>query len=214
MRSWEKIYQKSPKAYRYYNLLDPHPDMPKVAGILKKRGVKKVLDLGCGSGRNLFYLVKQRFEVSGIDIAPTGIRQIREKLGDRKADLKVADIFAKLPYPDDFFDAIVSVQVLQHAKEKKIKGLVSEMVRVLKPKGLIFFTVGGRYSNSKLRYCLVQTAKKIAPNTYVPTLGNEKGLIHFIYNKKILLEHFKAFKLIRLWKDERDYYCFFGENIK
>jgi len=29
--------------------------MPKVARFFKKQGVKKVLDLGCGAGRNLIY---------------------------------------------------------------------------------------------------------------------------------------------------------------
>lgn len=214
MKSWEKIYRKSPKAYKYYSLLDQHPDMSKVARIFKKRGVKKVLDLGCGSGRNLFYLVKQGFEVDGIDIAPSGIRQIREKLRSKKADLKVADIFAKLPYPDNFFDAIISVQVLQHARENKIKKAISELIKILKPRGLLFVTLCGRYSNGKLRYCLVKTAKKIAPNTYVPIIGNEKGLTHFIYNKKLVLKHFRAFELISLWKDDKDYYCFLGQNIK
>ncbi|MEK7072021.1 MAG: class I SAM-dependent methyltransferase, partial [Patescibacteria group bacterium] len=76
--------------------------------------------------------------------------------------MKVGDIFSPLPYNDNYFDAIVSVQVLQHGKEKDIKKSLKEVVRVLKPNGLIFITLCGRVSKGQVRFCLVKTAKKIA----------------------------------------------------
>ena len=45
-------------------------------------------------------------------------------------------------------------------------------------------------------------------------IGDEAGLIHFIYNKRILLNHYSDFKLIELWKDDKDYYCLLGQNKK
>ncbi len=55
MNQWNEIYKKEGTNYGYYNILEPHKDMPKVARFFKKQGVKKVLDLGCGAGRNLIY---------------------------------------------------------------------------------------------------------------------------------------------------------------
>ncbi|MFX1537323.1 MAG: hypothetical protein ACFFDI_24205, partial [Promethearchaeota archaeon] len=54
---------------------------------------------------------------------------------------------------------------------------------------------------------------KIAPRTYIPTMGSEKGLVHFIYNKKVIKDHYKNFEILNLWKDERDYYCFLAKKI-
>ena len=81
---------------------------------------------------------------------------------------------------------MISVQVLQHGKVNEIKGVIKEIRRILKPKGVIFVTLCGRISNGKVRDYLIKTAKKIAPRTYAPTKGNEVGLTHFIYNKKIM----------------------------
>jgi len=214
MLQWNKIYKKEGKKYGYYNIFKPHEDMSKVLTIFKKQNVKRVLDLGCGAGRNLIYLSKKEFDMYGIDCAPEGLKIIKENLKKEKTScsLKLGNIFNKLPYKNNFFDAVISVQVLQHGKVNEIKKAIKEIERVLKPGGLIFITLSGRISKGKIRECLVKTAKKIAPRTYVPTMGNEKGLTHFIYNKKVIKKHYYNFKILKIWKDSRDYYCFIAQN--
>jgi SAM-dependent methyltransferase len=210
MLQWDAIYKRGPKAYKYYDLLHPHEDMPRIAAFLKARKARRVLDLGCGSGRNFFYLDRFGFDVAGIDIASAGIRAIRKRL--KRTDARVGDIYKPLPYPHASFDAVISVQVLQHSTAPSIKRAIQEMHRILRPGGVIFVTVGGRISKGKVRFCLVQTARRIAPNTYVPTDGGEKGLTHFIYNQKLLREHFKGFRTLGLWKDSKDYYCLLAQR--
>jgi len=209
MNQWNEIYKKNLKEYKYYDLSKPNSNMKELVRIFKENNIKKILDLGCGNGRNLFYLLNKGFKVFGIDSSSQAIKQIRKKLN---SNLIIGNIFTILPYKDNTFDAIICTQVLQHSIERNIRKTISEIKRILKPKGLLFLTVCGRYSKGKLRYCLVKTANKIAQNTYIPTIGNEKGLTHFIYNKKILLEHFSKFKIINLWKDKRDYYCLLCQN--
>ncbi|MBU3918260.1 class I SAM-dependent methyltransferase [bacterium] len=216
MQQWNTIYKKEGEKYKYYKIFEPHKDIGRVVKIFKKHKVKRVLDLGCGAGRHVWYLTQMGFEVYGIDIAADGIKKTKMILKEKRlkaTDLRVGNILEKLPYKDDFFDAVVSVQVLQHGKEKQIKGVIKEIERILKPGGLAFFTVCGRIAKGKIRYCLVKTAKKITPNTYVPTIGNETGLIHFIYTKQKIKEHYNNFKLIDFWRDDKDYYCFVGEKI-
>lgn len=212
MSQWNEIYQKGARNYKYYNIHEPHEAMPRLSRLFKQAGIKVVLDLGCGAGRNLLYLAKQGFELYGIDLAHDGIALLSRQLDNQslRAQLIVGDIYQPLPYPADFFDAIVSVQVIQHGRENQIRKMIKEMIRVLKPGGFIFVTVTGRISRRKVRKCLVRTARRVGERTYIPTLGEEKGLIHFIYNKNVLLRHFKDFELLNLWKDSRDYYCFLG----
>jgi len=152
----------------------------------------------------------------GIDIAEEGIKVLQNRLAetDLKVDLKVGNILETLPYPDSFFDSIISVQVMQHGTETEILTAIKEFRRVIKPGGILFITLCGRIANNKVRYLLVKTAKKIAPRTYKPTQGDEIGLTHYIYDKKTLLYHYKDFKPIKFWKDKRDYYCFPGRIKK
>jgi len=216
MKQWNNIYKKEGKNYAYYDILEPHRDMAMVAGLFKKRGVRSVLDLGCGAGRQTWYLADNGFTVFGLDIAEAGIKMLEKVLRQKKlkADLRVGNIFNKLPYGDNYFDAVVSVQVLQHGREAEIKKAIGEIKRVLKPGGLVFITLCGRCSQGKVRLFLVKTAKKIAPHTYVPTDGKEVGLTHYIYNKDEIKKHFKDFKILKSWKDDKDYYCFIGQNRK
>ncbi len=214
---WEKIYDKEGESYKYYDILEtPHTDLEQVIKEFKKSKVKKVLDLGCGAGRNALYLAQNGFTVYGIDNAPTGLKILRKTLKKRglMANLKLGDVYKPLPYRDDFFDALISVQVIQHAKEATILKAIKEITRIIKPGGLIFITLCGRYSKGKVRLFLVKTAKKIAPNTYLPTQGNEAGLVHFIYNNDLIKKHFSNFKILKLWRDDKDYFAFIGSNKK
>lgn len=213
---WNTIYKEKRKGknYQYYDVTKPHKDIKKLIKIFKKGEVEKILDLGCGNGRNLIYLIKQGFTAYGIDTSEEGIKmaKILLKKDGLKVRLRIGSIFEKLPYGSNFFDAITVIQVIQHGKLKDIKNAIVEIERVLKPKGILFVTLCGRFSKGKLRYCIVKTAKKIAPRTYVPTIGDEIGLTHYIYNKAIVKKHFKNFKMIDFWKDNKDYYCFLGEK--
>lgn len=208
---WNDIYKEGD--YSYYDLDEPHEDLDKVTDKFKEEGVEKVLDLGCGSGRNLIPLAEEGFDVSGIDASKEGIEIAHDILNqeDLEADLETEDVFEPLPYADNSFDAVVSVQVLQHGSLNQIKHAIEEIKRILRPGGLIFVTLCGRRSQGEVRYCLVKTARKIAPRTYVPTIGKEEGLIHYIYNKEVLKKHYKDFEFLDLWQDSKDYYCLLGQ---
>ncbi|MGV8086934.1 MAG: methyltransferase domain-containing protein [Candidatus Woesearchaeota archaeon] len=208
-KQWDNIYGKKGEKYEYYNIFEPHKDMAEVSKIFSKNKINTVLDLGCGAGRNLFFLTKTGFTTYGMDYAPEGVKLLKSKLKSLKlkSDVIQGSFYDPLPYSDSMFDAVISVQSLQHGTEKKILAAITEISRVLKPNGLIFITLAGRVSKGKVRYCLVKTAKKIAPNTYLPTIGDETGLVHFIYNKEIILKHFKNFNILKMWRDDKDYYC-------
>ncbi len=205
---WDKVYKKL-NEYNYYKILEPHEDLNKIIDIFRKKGVRRILDLGCGAGRNLIPLAKAGFEVHGIDLSETAIHFLSKLIRkiNVNAKLKIGNIYDPLPYPNEYFDAIISIQVLQHGTRKQIEFAIKEMKRILKKGGIIFVTVCGRYSKGKTRYCLVKTAKQLDVHTYIPQLGKEKGLTHFIFNKKIIYEVFKDFKIKRIWKDKKDYYC-------
>jgi cyclopropane fatty-acyl-phospholipid synthase-like methyltransferase len=187
LEGWNLIFKKEGRRY-----LKPQEDMPAIAAFLKKSGVKKVLDIGCGSGRHTVMLAQKGFEVTGMDNAEEGLKLAKKWLKEKglKAKLDNASCYERFPYPDNYFDAIVSVQVIHHNKIKGIRFCISEIKRVLRNKGIIFITMGKERIRMKR-----DEVKMIAPRTFVVTKGHEEGVAHYILNKKIIRKEFKDFSI-------------------
>lgn len=106
------------------------------------RGMR-VLDAGCGTGRNLVYLMREGFEVWGVDESADAIEQIR-KLAAKVAPRLSSDRFSvgsleKLPYADASMEVVVSSAVLHFARdERQWTAMVDEMWRVLASGGVFF----------------------------------------------------------------------------
>ncbi len=137
-KTWDKIFNQSGKIFT-----QPHPDLPSLIPLLQERKVNRILDLGSGSGRHVVYLSGQGFSVFGIDISPSGMDMARQWLLEEglTADLRIQDITRKLPYEAEFFDALISIQVIHHATVATIQKIIREIERVLKREGFIFITV-------------------------------------------------------------------------
>jgi SAM-dependent methyltransferase len=103
----------------------------------------RVLDAGCGDGRNLIYLLQRGFECYGVDSEPMAIDVIRQTVARLAPDLPqtnftVADL-TNLPYPDGHMHVVVCSAVLHFAQdEAHLTAMVNEMWRVLARGGLFF----------------------------------------------------------------------------
>jgi tellurite methyltransferase len=103
----------------------------------------RVLDAGCGSGRNLVLLLREGFEVWGSDASEAAIAQVRE-LAARLAPALGADRFRVEPvesmsWPDAAMDVVISSAVLHFARDDAHwEAMVHEMWRVLAPGGVFF----------------------------------------------------------------------------
>ena len=103
----------------------------------------RVLDAGCGSGRNLVLLLREGFEVWGSDVSEAAIAQVRE-LAARLAPNVAADRFRVEPvesmsWADGSMDAVISSAVLHFARDDAHwEAMVREMWRVLGPGGVLF----------------------------------------------------------------------------
>ena len=103
-----------------------------------------LLDVGCGRGRNAFYLSQTGFAVYACDLSPVAIAvaKVRAQQIDTTINFQVADL-THLPYPDNSFAALVCVHVLPyHYKVDIIKG-IRELQRVLRPNGWLYFDLLG-----------------------------------------------------------------------
>jgi ubiquinone/menaquinone biosynthesis C-methylase UbiE len=136
------------------------------------------------------------------------------KLG-LKANLKVGNIYKRLPYKNNFFDAIISTQTLHHGKITEIRKLIKEMKRILKPNGLVFITVRKYVSKKHIPENKLYGIKYIAPRTYIILGGTEKNLPHYRFTKRILREEFVNFRILGLWIEKPGFhYCLLGQLKK
>ncbi len=95
----------------------------------------KVLDLGCGSGRDAAYLYSLGFDVYGLDGSEAMLeeaKKLHEELTDR---LFFQVLPGHIPFEDESLDAVVSIACLMHFDPDKIRRICLEMFRVLKQGG-------------------------------------------------------------------------------
>ena len=104
---------------------------------------QRVLDAGCGDGRNLVYLLRRGFDCYGVDSEPSAVDVVRQTAARHAPELPatnfvVADL-TSLPYPDGRMHAVVCSAVLHFAKnEAHFNDMVGELWRVLARGGLLF----------------------------------------------------------------------------
>ena len=103
----------------------------------------RVLDAGCGGGRNLIYFFRSGFNVSGVDQSSEAVAQIRSLAAQIAPHLPPdnfrVDAIEQMPFGDESFDVVISSAVLHFARdEAHWRAMVQEMWRVLKPGGIFF----------------------------------------------------------------------------
>jgi SAM-dependent methyltransferase len=107
------------------------------------RPTMRVLDAGCGWGRNLVYLLRAGYDVFGTDSDVDAIQAVKELAAALAPDLpptnfRVEPIEA-MTFPDAFADTVLSSAVLHFARDdRQFSAMLHETWRVLKPGGVLF----------------------------------------------------------------------------
>jgi len=153
-KTWDNWYKKGVN----WDNDKPSSSIIKFREYLNKKD--RVLDLGCGSGRDVIYLAKNGFNSYGIDFSKIAIEKTRKRYNKKNLHLFVSKA-EMLPFKDGFFDAIYSGWVLYYTDMKKS---FSEINRVLKKGGIIYivFALKTRFlKTKKVKYLFKE--KEIRP---------------------------------------------------
>lgn len=94
---------------------------------------KRILELGCGTGLNTNYLVRQAKEVVGVDLSEEMLSRARQRIGDKHVRFIAADITSRWDFDDASFDFMVANLVLEHVEN--LAHVFQEASRVLRPGG-------------------------------------------------------------------------------
>lgn len=115
--------------------------------ILKDRFKKggKLLDAGCGNGRNLKWFYNTGFEVYGTDLDVDKIELCKLNYPRLKDKFLVTRI-EEMPYKANYFDAIICNAVLHFAKDlNHFYEMFHNLLRIIKPKGVLFIRVASNF---------------------------------------------------------------------
>jgi SAM-dependent methyltransferase len=108
--------------------------LERVIGALGLPPRARILDAGCGSGRNMVELAR-RGTVTGIELSDTSVRLARE----RHAGEVVAGSVLDMPFADDSFDLATCLDVIEHLEDDL--AALRELRRVVAPTGALLVTV-------------------------------------------------------------------------
>jgi len=141
----------------------------------------RVLDAGCGDGRNLVYFLREGFSCFGVDSEPAAIarlRQLASRLAPHLPDTNfVVGQLDRLDHPDASMDAVVCSAVLHFAEDEAHFGrMVAELWRVLGSNGLLF----------------ARLASNIGLESLIPSAGRRvrlpDGSDRFVVSEAMLLQ--------------------------
>jgi SAM-dependent methyltransferase len=109
----------------------------------------RVLEAGCGYGRNLVYLLREGCEVFAVDADPGGVEHVRQLSAALATGLPPenfqACLIENMPFPDDFADVVICSAVLHFSRdEDQFRAVLAQLWRVLRPGGMFFCRLGSR----------------------------------------------------------------------
>ncbi len=185
MEAWNQAWNS---AEGRQDWLTPDPFVVARIPQLQAAGVQRVLDLGFGVGRHALRLAQAGFTVYGVDMSEHGLAYAQGWAARASLTIQFTNgDMTTLPYADNFFDAILTWNVIYHGTVAVAQQTIGELERVLKPHGHLLCTL---LSTRHKRY---GQGTEIEPNTFVIAGEGEASHPHHYVDRvgaEKLLENF------------------------
>ena len=135
----------------------------------------RVVDAGCGSGRNLVYLLREGYEVFGLDADPRAVEEVRRLAAALAPALPPenfrAEAIENTSFPDAFADVAISSAVLHFARDDdQFRAMLLGTWRILRPGGLLFCRLASSIG-------IENEVRRIAGRRFLLPDGSERYLV-------------------------------------
>lgn len=109
----------------------------------------RIVDAGCGYGRNLVHLLREGSEVFAIDANAEGVEHVRQLAASLGRTLPAENLVVgqveNMPFADAIADVVLCSAVLHFARdEDHFRAMLTQLWRVLRPGGMLFCRLGSR----------------------------------------------------------------------
>lgn len=202
-QEWDKIYRDQGEVQ-----FDVLPTVIAAADIFKNNNCKRIMDLGCGTGRHSIYLAQQGFKVYATDISETGLETTKlkaEKLNLNNIEFKQHDM-RDISFDNDFFDGILCLWTTGHGTLEDSCKNVYEIYRVLRPDGIVvidYVSIDDEHYGRGL---------EIEKDTFINNVEGEENIPHHYSTIGELEDLYSNFRQIEI--KPIDYYFFDNYNNK
>jgi ubiquinone/menaquinone biosynthesis C-methylase UbiE len=153
----------------------------------------KVLDFGCGNGRFSEMLKEKGVEYFGVDVSEKLINIARQKYLGERVNFEKISSSGILPFPDDFFNQVVSISVFHHFPPMHTEKMMKELHRVTAPNGIVVIGVWNLWQMRFWRYWV--NPKNIFRKSVMIPFRNNQGEIfnrfHHMFSKRELRKIFQ-----------------------
>lgn len=163
--------------------------------IIKEQKIQKMLEIGCGQGRDIIYFASKGYNVNGFDLSHNAIAFVEEQKKELELEnikLMTHDTSKAFSYDTNQFDFVYSNLALQFFDLSTMNNIIKEISRVMKNGASFIFSTkkeGDKY---------YKTGKKINENAY-----QTKGVIRYFFNKESIMELLKKeFNIIEMIEDK------------
>jgi ubiquinone/menaquinone biosynthesis C-methylase UbiE len=126
-----------------------------------------ILDLACGSGRDVQYFIDEGFSPVGIDASKKILAQASKKVPKGKFKLMHLD---SLDFPENSFDAAWALDAISYLTKTETKKFLATLSTILKPSGIVFISVRKGDEEKEIKY---------------EKLGGEKIKVSFFQKKEL-----------------------------
>jgi ubiquinone/menaquinone biosynthesis C-methylase UbiE len=166
----------------------------------------RALEVGCGTGNNLWYLAEEGYDVFGLDISSTAVLLAQEHLKKRGfyCEVQVSDLSIIL-YKDNYFDLTIDRGCLSCLQSSSLPGTIRELHRVLRPGGIhLSFSLYGEAHPDRL------LGEELEPWTFGRFRGGKlanSGIITFFNAERIhsLFERYTSREVRRICRYDGDH---------
>lgn len=176
MQYYDSIYKNNEK----FCGARPNRLLVKIRKSLKKNGV--FLDLGCGQGKDSFYMSGQGFKVTAVDNSRIAIGQINDLIKNKKLINFVAtcDNIKKFIIQPKKFDIIASLNALQFLAKKDSLNIIEKIKKAIVPQGFIIlasFTTENPPSKRRRSCFELGEMKKLFSKSQFKILHHFEGML-------------------------------------
>lgn len=177
----QKLWKKK---WAETSIFPPNNFAKRVFTLIRNKGYKNLLDLGCGLGQDSIYFAKKGLQVTAVDFSVAGLDKISASIKNLKV---VEQGMSKLKFKPNSFDVIYAHLSLHYFDDKTTTKIFNKLYSILKSKGMLFIKCKSTDD------FLFDKGKKIELNMYL-----RKGHIRHFFDKEYMQKNYQSSKLLRL----------------
>jgi len=187
-RDWERVYKNSGIVQN--GVLDT---VVSAVQICCDMGCKRILDLGCGTGRHTIYIAEKGFDTFACDAATFGIKIARQRLLKLGLNAKFCrSDYSCTGYKSNSFDAIICVWTSGHGSKADVQNHIAEMHRVVRPGGLVFSDFVSKADEAYGR------GTRIEEDTFINISEMEADIPHHFSTHDELTEQYHPYSYVKI----------------